>query len=125
MIDTSRVEIVRDQVLAELQRHVGRENGIHMRDLVARITNSMINGEALERKVRELIAELRTLGHGICAHPASGYYIAANAKELDDTCRFLLERSQSTVNQVGAMKSTFPPDLYEALGVRKSSRSAA
>lgn len=124
MIDTSRVDINKAQVLAELQRHVGRENGVHMRDLVARILNSVLTSDAAERKVREAIAELRSMGHQICAHPASGYYMAANAGELDATCRFLLDRSQSTVNQVGAMKSTFPPDLYEALGVRKHGPNA-
>lgn len=117
MIDTSNVQIGKDHVLAELQRHVGRENGIHMRDLAGRILNTVLIGEATERKVRELITELRAAGHAICAHPASGYYLAANPKELDDTCRFLLERSQSTVDQVCAMKGALPVDLYQQVGI--------
>lgn len=119
MIDTSKVDIAKHHVLAELQRHVGADEGIHMRDLVGRILNTVLVTDAHERKVRELITELRNEGHQICAHPGSGYYIAANAKELDDTCRFLLERSQSSVDQVCAMRRQFPIDLYTSVGLNR------
>jgi hypothetical protein len=118
MLDTSRVDINKQQVLTELERHVGRENGIHVRDLVAQITNSVLHADATERKVRDLVAELRAEGQRICAHPASGYYIAANNRELDDTCRFLLERATTSVNQIAAMKGCFAPDLYASLGLK-------
>ncbi|MGA0569614.1 hypothetical protein ACO2Q9_02715 [Variovorax sp. VNK109] len=119
MIDTSKVDIRKDHVLEALQRHVGRENGVHMRDLVGRILNTVLVTEAHERKVRELITDLRNDGHHICAHPGSGYYMAANAKELEDTCRFLLERSQSTVDQVCRMRGAFAIDLYQQVGLSR------
>ena len=120
MLDTSKVDITKAQVLEELQRHVGRSQGIHVRDLVARILNSVFPSDAAERKVRELIQELRLEGTAICGHPASGYYIAENAKELQETCKFLLDRADTSVQQVAAMKKREAPDLYEALGVRRS-----
>ncbi len=120
MIDTSKVDINKAQVLAELQLHNGRDYGIHIRDLVARILNSVLTSEAAERKVREAIQELRLEKYPICAHPASGYYMAANTKELNETCKFLLDRADTSVQQVAAMKNREAPDLYDALGVRKS-----
>lgn len=122
MLDTSRVDINKQQVLAELERHVGRENGLHVRDLVARILGTVRTTDAAARKVRDLVAELRAEGHRICAHPASGYYIAANTRELEDTCRFLLERASTSVNQIAAMKGCFAPDLYLQLGIKAPSR---
>lgn len=117
MIDTSNVDINKAQVLAELQLHNGREQGIHIRDLVARITGSLLGRDAEERKVRKLIEELRRDKYPICAHPDTGYYMAANKRELDETCAFLLARADTTVAQVAAMKNREAPDLYDALGV--------
>lgn len=123
MIDTSKVDINKGQVLAELQLHNGREQGIHIRDLVARILNSVLGGEAAERKVRDFIQELRLEKYPICAHPESGYFMAANAKELNETCAFLLARADTTVAQVAAMKNREAPDLYDALGVGRRKAS--
>lgn len=117
-----QLQINKEQVLAELQRHVGRENGIHGRDLVARITNQVMHQPALERQVRDFIVELRMDQHRICGYPASGYYMAANQKEFDDTCVFLLERASTTVDQVAAMKGRFAPDLYIEMGVPSPSK---
>lgn len=119
MIETSQIPLTKAQVLDELQRHNGREQGIHIRDLVARITNSMLCGEAEERKVRKLIEELRREKYPIFAHPDSGYYMAATPRELNETCAFLLARAETTVAQVAAMKNTEAPDIYAALGVHR------
>jgi hypothetical protein len=123
VIDTSKVDINKVQVLDELQRHNGRDEGIHIRDLVARITGSLLGGDAEERKVRKLIEELRRDKYPICAHPDAGYYIAASKKELDETCAFLLARADTTVAQVAAMKNREAPDLYDALGVGRRKAS--
>lgn len=117
-------QITKDQVLSELKLHVGRENGIHVRDLVARITNSIAPAPALERSVRDLIVELRMDQHQVCAYPASGYYMAATPQELNETCIFLLERASTTVDQVAAMKGRFAPDLYLEMGVPSPSKKS-
>jgi hypothetical protein len=123
MLDTSNVDITKAQVLAELQLHNGRDEGIHIRDLVARITGSLLGRDAEERKVRKLIEELRRDKYPICAHPDTGYYMAANKRELDETCAFLLARADTTVAQVAAMKNREAPDLYDALGVGRRKAS--
>lgn len=119
-----QLQITKEQVLAELQRHVGRENGIHGRDLVAQITNQVTNQPALERAVRDFIVELRMDQHRVCGYPASGYYMAATQKEFDDTCVFLLERASTTVDQVAAMKGRIAPDLYIDMGVPSPSKKS-
>lgn len=119
MIDTSKVDINKAQVLAELQRHQGADNGIHIRDLVGRITNSVLTGEAHERKVRELIQELRMDKYPICGHPGAGYYMAQTPEELNKTCAFLLSRADTSVAQIARMKGREPPDLYQLLGIRR------
>lgn len=118
------LEIKKAMVLLELQRHVGRENGVHVRDLVARITGQAINGEPLERKVRELVAELRRDGHPVCAHPSDGYFLAADHTELMATCRFLLERANSTTGIVAELLKKPPPDLYALMGVTPPEKPA-
>jgi len=120
LIDTSAVAITKEQVLDQLQRHHnGRANGVHIRDLVGRITNSVLTDEAAERKVRKLIEELRLAHYPICAHPDTGYYLAATKAELHGACGFLLARAETSVAQVAAMLNTEAPDIYALLGVRR------
>ena len=97
-------------VLTELSHHIGKDNGIHVRDLVARITGQ-VPTEPMERKVRQIVTELRMEGHHVCAHPAQGYFMAATAEELNDTCEFLYERAMTSLVQVSRMKQISLPDL--------------
>lgn len=105
------MQITSSQVLSELTHHHGQEEGIHVRDLVARITGQQTNSAALERKVRELIVELRMDGHPICAQPGSGYYLAATEVELNTACEFLYERAITSLTQISRMKRRTLPDL--------------
>lgn len=98
-------------VLAELQRHIGKENGIHVRVLVQHITGQLVVSEPLERKVRDIVVELRKEGRHICATPAAGYFMAANAEELTETCLFLHDRAMTSLMQISAMKNVSLPDL--------------
>lgn len=91
------LQITSEQVLAELSHHRGKASGIHVRDLVRNITGQLTNAEALERSVRKLVTDLRLEGHPICAHPASGYFMAVTAEELDETCNFLRSRAMSSL----------------------------
>jgi glucose-6-phosphate-specific signal transduction histidine kinase len=99
------------QVLTELSHHIGKDNGIHVRDLVARITGQLLANELMERRVRQIVTEMRMEGHHICAHPAQGYFMAANPEELNDTCEFLYERAMTSLSQVSRMKQVSLPDL--------------
>lgn len=106
-----RIDIGKLEVLTELQRHIGRDNGIHVRELVQAITGQLVTSEAMERRVREVVTELRMAGEHVCGHPSTGYYMAATADELQATCSFLFSRSMTGLQQVAAMKRVSLPDL--------------
>lgn len=101
-------------VLAELQHHIGQANGIHVRELVQRITGHgsiVSHALALERKVREIVTELRMDGQHVCGHPSTGYYMAATPEELQATCEFLYQRAMTGLSQISRMKNVSLPDL--------------
>ena len=125
MLDLSKIDITKDQVLAELQMRTGSDQGIHVRDLVARITNSTRSSPALERRVRDHIQVLRLANHPICGYPGTGYYMAAERKELRRTAAFLVSRADSTVRQVAAMLGAEAPDLYAAFGLKRPEQAEA
>lgn len=102
-------------VLEQLQGRRGAANGITARDLVYMIT--MRVNSADERRLRQIIEQLRRDGHPICAHPAFGYHYAADANELDRTCHFLLARAMTSLEQISALKRVALPDLYGQLGL--------
>lgn len=67
-----------------LSRQRGRANGIHVADL-RRQTGLP------ERTLRRFISSLRQEGAAICGKPATGYFIAETADELDEFCIKYLE----------------------------------
>lgn len=105
------MQITAAAVLSELQHHIGQDKGIHVRELVQRITGQTTATDHLERKVREVITELRMQGEHVCGHPATGYFMAAEAAELQATCNFLYSRSMTGLQQVAAMQRVSMPDL--------------
>ncbi len=102
--------ISKDDLLAALRRHVGKHNGITGKNLVEEIIQASTDPVA-ERNLRQLVSELRMEGHHICAHPATGYFIARTESELDQTCEFLYERAMASLAQVSRMKNVSLPDL--------------
>jgi len=105
------LQITPAQVLAELQHHIGKANGIHVRELVRRIAGESEVCEALERRVRDIVTELRKEGRHVCATPSAGYFMAATAEELDETCSFLHDRAMTSLVQISRMKNVSLPDL--------------
>ncbi|RPE81819.1 hypothetical protein [Vulcaniibacterium tengchongense] len=108
-------EITPETVLTALMRRVGPANGITAADLAEFITGR--RNAADERRLRQVIEQLRLEGHAICATPDEGYHLAANADDLDRTCRFLVKRIEATARLVAAMKRVATPDLYGQLGL--------
>lgn len=96
-------------LLQALSRHVGHENGCSASDLVRMICGT--TNPAKERRLRSLVQELREVGHHVCAHPQHGYFIAATAEELDQTCEFLYGRAMCSLKQISAMRRVSLPDL--------------
>lgn len=95
-------------LLALLSRHIGKGNGIGVRELA----NVM---DIEERQARKLISLLRQEGHAICGTPQDGYYIAATAQELEETCEFLRHRAMHSLNMESKLRKIPLPDLIGQL----------
>ncbi|KAB7624347.1 hypothetical protein [Alkalilimnicola sp. S0819] len=104
-------EITPDRVLAALSRHVGEGCGIHAKALATAVTGQNPPTPGQERQVRHAITALRLAGHHVCAHPRSGYFIAATEQELLRTCEFLHERAMASLRQIARMRHIALPDL--------------
>ena len=96
-------------VFDALADHVGAANGVTARQLVFHLLGHF--SEAGERQLRTVVEALRNSGLPICAHPSHGYYVAENAKEIDQTCLFLYHRAMTSLKQVAAMKRVALPDF--------------
>jgi hypothetical protein len=108
-------------VLMTLRRHIGRANGVNGRNLVREVNAqaSFVLGTGVivvtERDLRHVVVELRLQGHHVCAHPSSGYFLAASVDELREATRFLKDRALSSLQQVAAMERVSLPDLFGQL----------
>ena len=108
-------EITPETVLAALQGRIGRASGLTAEELAHAITGTHGAGDL--RRLRTVVEQLRRDGHAVCATPRHGYYLAANAADLDETCAFLLDRAMTTLRQIAAMKRVAMPDLRGQLGL--------
>lgn len=105
--------ITPDAVLRVLRYGAG--NGINVTQLAYRITGRVRHAD--ERAVRHVIEALRRQGYQVCAHPATGYYLAQDAADLDATCEFLYARAMTSLSQISAMKRVALPDLRGQLNL--------
>ncbi len=101
----------KDEVLSVLSKHVGKDKGIRADILVRTITGSESYNGGDERYLRKVVTGLRLEGAHICSSPKNGYYMAANDKELDESCELLFIRSMKSLSQVAAMRNQAMPDL--------------
>lgn len=90
-----------NQLLALLSRHIGRGNGLGVKTLALRL-------DCEERHVRKLVEALRDEGVSVCAHPSTGYYIAATPEELQHTCNFLHNRALHSLALEAKLKYRCP-----------------
>jgi hypothetical protein len=109
-------EITPDTVLAALRRRVGPANGATVRELATEILGTPSDA-ADERRLRQVIEQLREEGHPVCATPDEGYHHAADAADLERTLMFLVRRIEGTARKVARMKGVALPDLYGQLGL--------
>ncbi len=99
------------QLLAALTGHIGRDKGIAARHLAAMI-------DAPVRRVRALVTELRLEGEAVCGHPSTGYYMAATAEEVEETCQFLRARAMHSLVLESRLRKLPLPDLVGQLKLR-------
>lgn len=108
-------EINPASVLAALQGRIGAANGIKASALAEAITGRVSHAD--QRRLRDCVVLLRIEGKPVCATPESGYFMAANASELNRTCQFLLSRANTGLQQVAALKNKAVPDLAGQFGL--------
>ncbi|ADE10446.1 hypothetical protein [Sideroxydans lithotrophicus] len=97
-----------DQLLNLLSRHIGKGNGIGVKQLAEQLGTP-------ERHVRTLVSDLRDEGHAICGTPKHGYYIAATSEELTQTCEFLRNRAMLSLGLEAKLRRIPLPDLLGQL----------
>lgn len=102
------------QVLAD---HIGARAGASAQALAAAVYGHTADAQQ-QRRIRQLVVELRQEGHHICAHPSTGYYIAESDDDLERTCTFLYLRAMTSLAQISAMKRVSLPDLAGQLNIR-------
>lgn len=102
-------DITPESVLAALRDRIGSARGITAQNLALQITGRLQASD--QRVLRRVIEALRRQGHGICAHPVSGYYRPLNDADLNATCEFLYARAMTSLQQISAMKRVQLPDL--------------
>lgn len=98
------------QLITALSGHIGRDKGIPARQLAGLLM-------CPERHVRTLISEARDSGYGVCGTPRDGYYIAANAEELEETCQFLRNRALHSLTLESRLRKTSLADLLGQLNL--------
>jgi hypothetical protein len=105
-------------VVFVLAKHIGAKQGISAEQLVMEITESATPNPGGERKLREIIAELRRQGVRICGHPSTGYYLASTPEELNHTCSFLRRRALSSLHQEARLRGIALPELLGQLNLQ-------
>lgn len=103
-------DITPEAVLEVLSRHIGADSGIGVQALTSAVLGEL-PWPGAQRAVRAAVVTLRNQGHHVCAHPSTGYFIAANDAELDRTCEYLYGRAMCSLEQVSAMRRVSLPDL--------------
>lgn len=83
-------EVTKDQLLATLQHHIGRNQGVGAVPLAGLLRCN-------KRQVRHLVTALRMDGIAVCGHPATGYFIASTPDEIEQTCRYLRDRAMTSL----------------------------
>lgn len=63
--------------------------------------------DTTERAIRQLADELIEEGVPVCAHPATGYYIAETAAEVQSTYDFLRSRALHSLRKASLLRAAF------------------
>ena len=101
------------ELLNTMAFHQGRDRGISAEHLAGLL-------RIHERRLRSLISELREQGTAICGTPETGYFLATNADELDESCRFLRHRAMRSLQLEARMRKISLPDLVGQLKLNQA-----
>lgn len=100
------------ELLVILSRHQGASAGITAHALAAQC-------QVPERRVRQLVSELREQGTAICAHPSTGYFIPTTPAELQQSCEFLEHRALKSLTLMSRMQNVSLPTLLGQLALNQ------
>ena len=100
-----------NDLLSVLSSHIGQTRGITAKGLAGQL-------DCAERHVRHLVSELRKDGTALCGKPNTGYFIAANAQELEETCQFLRSRAMHSLILEAQLRKVPLPDLLGQMKLR-------
>lgn len=98
-------------LLTLLSHHIGAQNGLTAAQISSALNVTM-------RRVRALVSELREEGTAVCGTPSTGYYIAATAEELEETCTYLHNRAMHSLMLISKLRKIALEDLIGQLRLR-------
>jgi biotin operon repressor len=94
-----------------MQNHIGKANAISGEDLARSLGTS-------PREMRKMTGAVIDDGVALCSHPANGYWIAENAKEVEATCQFHRSRALHELGKEAKLRKLTLPDLLGQLHLR-------
>lgn len=97
-------------LMARMAHHIGKGRGIRAIDLARQLG-------VPERRVRQLVSEARDEGTAICGTPATGYYVASNSEELQETMDFLKDRAMHSLHLASRLSNIPLADLVGQLHI--------
>ncbi len=101
-------EVTKHRLLGALQQHIGADKGLSAQAIGVAIGCN-------KRQVRTLVTALRLDGIAVCGHPSTGYFIAATAEELEQTCRYLRDRAMTSLVLESKLRGLALADLLGQL----------
>lgn len=102
------VKVKSSDVLIILARHIGKGNGIGVKQLAQEL-------QIEPRQVRVHITELREECHAICGTPNDGYYMASTPEEMRETTDFLIHRAKHSLHLASRLTNIPMADLIGQL----------
>ncbi len=107
MTNSDKIEL-KNTLLLEMLKHVGKSNAIGMGELYQRVFGKPWNHRINDtRELRSIISELREGGTPICSSAGKfggGYWVAAAGSELDGYCKKLRARALKILTQEAKLR---------------------
>lgn len=94
-----------------MQNHIGKANAISGDDLARQLGTST-------RQLRKMTDTAIDEGLALCSHPANGYWIALDAKELAQTCDFHRTRAMHELAKEAKLRRMPMQDLLGQLHLK-------
>ncbi|HSH71573.1 MAG TPA: hypothetical protein VK974_00825 [Methylophilaceae bacterium] len=93
-----------DDFIEVMANHIGKANGIRGEDLAEKL-------DIHPRILRNLTGLAIEKGISVCGQPNTGYYIAMNAKEVEETCQFHRSRAMHELVKESRLRKVSLADL--------------